>query len=824
MRYASTVALALATATLAGCCATVNCTDNIGSTHVAVLSVTKFDDYKNTLQPTFKLSSDEALNASVQDTMQIEQGILDAFSARVGIKVAPSDVLPSGFGDDGESGADTPAITLNPGERAPKAILDKAGLGTDPHLAYLATTSLYQEVQLLNRYVQDAAIKKGYKAYVVRLQITNMPYLRFQPYDSYVNIGFFQGGADMPPRQRVASGGAYENRNWIEFYMEEDISMLAESGAVMSLPAGIGRVVSLENKYSALVNQEIDIYNELVCAVGRGSDDIVYKKSSERISSLYDVMSSVIMEMGLEASDGMSDVSWRSVKELSLQRMRKLKDSAIDEMESALGKPEIPAAPIVIPLLVTDQVEAALASRRADHLQQLALSLSAAYAGIQGSVDLESVREAMRSGLGREYNSLFTVGRLSDNTLRVRIGARQHSGLRGKSAREGAKAGTEFEMIPQTHNVTVLVLVDQKYVEKCAEEITVLTDTVFVDTGTGKSIRPCSTLERDRGSSGGWGELEVEGLFETRANALYEEDGSELTDEQLRKLRDHVWRGEREKFFQVLRDNNSTMTDSAINSYWFTLTSEFVGSGYAKATFTAMKYPTVHPHIATQTVILQDDGKATKVVIRDAQGVDLDRVTARWEVRQEKSSDQASPEYAFPITAKRIPDASSLELTFPSLKSLGVKGSKRDHNLVVSVRGTDHPVSTSRFDKSFEAVYRATPSTNPQVKAAIAPSKLTATGPGATEQALVFVIQKPGSGKVTLSVTGAGLVKSLKHGATEVKKHPGTLGVYRDLQPGKEYTLTVESLVAGEKLGLKFTSSDHKEQASEIEIAAPSKK
>src|SRR5690606_15959992 len=141
MRYASTVALALATATLAGCCATVNCTDNIGSTHVAVLSVTKFDDYKNTLQPTFKLSSDEALNASVQDTMQIEQGILDAFSARVGIKVAPSDVLPSGFGDDGESGADTPAIALNPGERAPKAILDKAGLGTDPHLAYLAATS-----------------------------------------------------------------------------------------------------------------------------------------------------------------------------------------------------------------------------------------------------------------------------------------------------------------------------------------------------------------------------------------------------------------------------------------------------------------------------------------------------------------------------------------------------------------------------------------------------------------------------------------------------------------------------------------------------------
>ncbi|MFI4854682.1 MAG: hypothetical protein ACIAQF_06850 [Phycisphaerales bacterium JB065] len=813
MRYASTVALALATATLAGCCATVNCTDNIGSTHVAVLSVTKFDDYKNTLQPTFKLTPDEALKASVQDTMQIEQGILDAFSARVGIKVAPSDVLPSGFGDDGESGADTPAITLNPGERAPKAILDKAGLGTDPHLAYLAATSLYQEVQLLNRYVQDAAIKKGYKAYIVRLQITNMPYLRFQPYDSYVNVGFFQGGADMP----MWAGANPVDGGWL----------IGDVESAVDNPRGndfVEKLRELFEDYRDDVNRQIARFNSYVegsqgdsLSVGNFVIEAIHDLEKSYSKEIIDKIQSDLEVSGLNV---VADEFWAE----SLAEIERIESAAVSEIENVLKSREIPAAPIVIPLLVTDQVEAALASRRADHLQQLALSLSAAYAGIQGSVDLESVREAMRSGLGREYNSLFTVGRLSDNTLRVRIGARQHSGLRGKSAREGAKAGTEFEMIPQTHNVTVLVLVDQKYVEKCAEEITVLTDTVFVNTDTGESIRPRSKLEHASGSSGVRPKFEI-GQFDGRARELYAAyRGSEGDIEaSLPRLRDHVWRGDREAFFQVLRDNDSTLTDSAINSYWFTLTSEFVGSGYAKATFTAMKYPTVHPHIATQTVILQDDGKATKVVIRDAQGVDLDRVTARWEVRQEKSSDQASPEYAFPITAKRIPDSSSLELTFPSLKSLGVSGSKRDHNLVVSVRGADHPVSTSRFDESFEAVYRATPSANPQVKASFAPSKLTATVPGATERALVFVIEKPTSGKVALSVTGAGLVKSLQLGTTKVEKHQGTLGVYRNLQPGKEYTLVLESLVAGEKLELKFTSTDHKEQTSEILIAAPPK-
>ena len=40
----------------------------------------------------------------------------------------------------------------------------------DAHTAYANAAALYQEVQLLNRYVKDAAIPKGYAAYVLRLQ------------------------------------------------------------------------------------------------------------------------------------------------------------------------------------------------------------------------------------------------------------------------------------------------------------------------------------------------------------------------------------------------------------------------------------------------------------------------------------------------------------------------------------------------------------------------------------------------------------------------------------------------------------------------------
>jgi hypothetical protein len=58
---------------------------------------------------------------------------------------------------------------------------------------YTAATALYQEVQLLNRYIKDAALKGGTRAFLVRLQVSLLPQLRGQAYDAYSTISFLFG-------------------------------------------------------------------------------------------------------------------------------------------------------------------------------------------------------------------------------------------------------------------------------------------------------------------------------------------------------------------------------------------------------------------------------------------------------------------------------------------------------------------------------------------------------------------------------------------------------------------------------------------------------
>jgi hypothetical protein len=68
---------------------------------------------------------------------------------------------------------------------------DERKVGKDPMLVYTAATALYQEVKLLNRYVTDAALKWNYVPYIVRVQLSVIPYARNQPYDVYTTLGFF---------------------------------------------------------------------------------------------------------------------------------------------------------------------------------------------------------------------------------------------------------------------------------------------------------------------------------------------------------------------------------------------------------------------------------------------------------------------------------------------------------------------------------------------------------------------------------------------------------------------------------------------------------
>ena len=194
---------------------TVRRQDEAAAVSISATLVAHWDDYVSVLAPKFELKSgDEALKKVIPQTMAMEEKVLRMFGASVGIsardyeitrvdaaKSASEDDTASGTitsdedeeeeaeqadeeeadGDDEEADADDEAAgsaeSEEDGASSRPSARDLPGLtdeqlevGQDPMLQYLAATALYQEVQLLNRYVQDAALRRDYQPYVVRLR------------------------------------------------------------------------------------------------------------------------------------------------------------------------------------------------------------------------------------------------------------------------------------------------------------------------------------------------------------------------------------------------------------------------------------------------------------------------------------------------------------------------------------------------------------------------------------------------------------------------------------------------------------------------------
>lgn len=61
----------------------------------------------------------------------------------------------------------------------------------DPMLKYQAALALYQEVQLMNKEVQNIASRRCFVAYMVQLKIGVLPYRRYLPYDVHARVSFF---------------------------------------------------------------------------------------------------------------------------------------------------------------------------------------------------------------------------------------------------------------------------------------------------------------------------------------------------------------------------------------------------------------------------------------------------------------------------------------------------------------------------------------------------------------------------------------------------------------------------------------------------------
>ncbi len=251
---------------------------------------------------------------------------------------------------------------------------------------------------------------------------------------------------------------------------------------------------------------------------------------------------------------------------------------------------------LVVPILVTDNIETAFGLRSTEMLREYALGLSALTANVAASGDFEKRLEKLQSRLGRDANSLLTVARLTDGTLRIRLGAVQ-------------QGSTTYAMVPQNHIVTALILTPPCPSDDQARSVHVSTRTEFVDASNGRAVRTPSPGE-------------VADLLD-KALKRYHIDVSE-TDPVVGELLSSAADNNRQAFNLALaqlkpRGHNAFSGDGRqfFVNIWHDVTTILAAHPYAALRVELPRRRPAALAVPTTTAFMTDDGKETAVLELD---------------------------------------------------------------------------------------------------------------------------------------------------------------------------------------------------------------
>jgi hypothetical protein len=309
--------------------------------------------------------------------------------------------------------------------------------------------------------------------------------------------------------------------------------------------------------------------------------------------------------------------------------------TSLRDAEVSLAKLLPGNGPCVLPILATDNLEGSLQSRSAQESTNLALAML----GFPGEFASEARAELFQSQLqaqiqARDLNSLLTVARLSENSLRVRLGAQQ-------------QATTKYAMVPRNHYVTVLLMVP----EGAPPVVDLVARTVLVDTETG---------------------IELEGTSEARIDALFDGvrariEHAGLEDALLRELFERVQKNDQAGYHARLArlDPDPVLA----HELWLELVQLSVGSQFASFRFELPghgAWQILAEEFEAQTPLLVDDGALnTRVTLIGASFSERVKLSAFLHLAVE------GREVSLPAeTIER--SERTLALTFPSLAALNL--------------------------------------------------------------------------------------------------------------------------------------------------------
>lgn len=571
---------------LLGCCSTqqpevplhtVKTVRDAGTVDVAVIYVEPWAQVAQSLVPNFEITGASALSQVIPNTSDENTRLLDILSAKLGIGLPRTTTTRSETTNEASGQAPTTQSTATretqPGQ-APTASAGSAvtasslpgvdagakPLGQDPLLQFTAAAALFQEVTILNRYVLGAAQRSDYEPYLVRIQVSEMPRARYEPYDTYVNMSF----------------------------------------------------VTLQDPE-------------------HNADELLKLTKS------------------VDAADGNPQAR---AKLANLFRQ-----------------------PIVIPLVVTDALEGGLTSNSSDVARSLALTLGGIIQNVDAKAELQSLQDKLSAIAGTDLNSLQTVGRISDNAIRVRLGA-----VRSPI---GPNA---YVMVPRTHYVTVLLMAPREWVKAETKEggvgahVYVAARTDFVNATTGKSLEliDMEKLGKDLQELSSMyfvDPLTTVNIPKPCDTRTFSPSRTEHDNDQQRKfkflryLAERVQEGDFECFTRALAGTYPQMIDAPF--LWNELAALTTSYGFSGAKFQlpAAVVPSAPP---SQTVLLLDDGKnASTGILRGGAGIVLDRLNVNL-----VAVDADGKRYSLP--AQVALSGTDLQLSFVSLKNWGIKPAEQE--------------------------------------------------------------------------------------------------------------------------------------------------
>lgn len=143
---------------------------------------------------------------------------------------------------------------------------------------------------------------------------------------------------------------------------------------------------------------------------------------------------------------------------------------------------------MVYPLVIADAMETSSVAKSVEVMRQAALSLSGVVNNIGLNAGVRGGSDRLDAIVAGDRNSLTTVGRISDHTVRIRIGAQQ-------------QGSSKLAMVPRTQNISVVVFTraadfDNGYLDRLA----VVSEVSFADVKSGATLpeKPRAETRRDR--------------------------------------------------------------------------------------------------------------------------------------------------------------------------------------------------------------------------------------------------------------------------------------------------------------------------------------